>query len=208
MFKKLAIALIINFLTLGVLIAKSDKKNDSISSYKYYVGSSTFMLGNLAITNSPAFYQLNLGYRINKKDVISIEAITWKYYLPLGIPLGKFYNTDEEEYPGYVKVFGVGAVYQHFLWKGLFTSIRVLPVKTKYTNEYNHKIQSGFQLFSTIRLGYQIPIFKKKFFIEPAIVGTFWPINTNVPEDFAEKDRKWNKFHLIEPGVHFGYNFN
>lgn len=208
MFKKLALTLIINFLTLGILIAQSDKKNDSINFYTYYVGSNTFMLDNLAVTNSPSFYQLNVGYKFNKNNSISIEATTWKYYLPLGVPVWKSYRADEEEYPGDVKVFGIGVVYQHFLWKGLFTSLRVLPLKTIYTDENNHKIQSGFQLLSTIRLGYQISIFKKRFFIEPAIDGTFWPINTNVPENFGEKDRKWNKFHLIEPGLNVGYNFN
>ena len=34
----------------------------------------------------PSFYQLNLSYRITKRDIIIVEAITWKYYAPLDIP--------------------------------------------------------------------------------------------------------------------------
>ena len=56
------------------------------STYKRcFVGSSLFLLGNFATTNRPDFAQLNLGYRITGKDVISLELITWKSAWPLGI---------------------------------------------------------------------------------------------------------------------------
>jgi hypothetical protein len=60
------------------------------STYKrHFVGSSLFMLANLLpLSNPPAFYQLNYGYRLTPKDVVSIEAITWTYKAPLGIPYG------------------------------------------------------------------------------------------------------------------------
>jgi hypothetical protein len=45
----------------------------------YFIGSSFFMLGNFIPDdpNPPDFVQLNFGYRITPKDVISIEAKTW-----------------------------------------------------------------------------------------------------------------------------------
>lgn len=50
------------------------------SSYKrWFVGSTMFLLGNFSTTNNTEFAQLNLGYRITGKDVISLELITWKY---------------------------------------------------------------------------------------------------------------------------------
>ena len=56
------------------------------STYKkYFVGSTLFLLGNLATTNAPNFAQLNLGYRITGKDVITLEPKTWKYSWPNGI---------------------------------------------------------------------------------------------------------------------------
>ena len=47
------------------------------STYKRcFVGSTLFLLGNLDPVNPPGFAQLNLGYRITGKDVISLELIT------------------------------------------------------------------------------------------------------------------------------------
>ncbi|MFN3940908.1 MAG: hypothetical protein ACK4IY_09990, partial [Chitinophagales bacterium] len=46
------------------------------SAYKkHFIGSTLFLLGNLAQTNPPEFGQLNIGYRITGKDVISLECI-------------------------------------------------------------------------------------------------------------------------------------
>ncbi|MFA9212614.1 MAG: hypothetical protein ACEQSR_02055 [Candidatus Methylacidiphilales bacterium] len=53
-------------------------KNDTTYK-KCFIGSTLFMLGNLEPTNRPDFVQLNLGYRITAKDMVSIELNTWKY---------------------------------------------------------------------------------------------------------------------------------
>ena len=56
------------------------------STYKrWFIGSTVFLLGNLATTNPPDFAQLNFGYRITGKDVITLEPKTWKYSWPNGI---------------------------------------------------------------------------------------------------------------------------
>ena len=47
---------------------------------KFFIVSSLFTLSNLIPDkNSPDFYQLNLGYHITGKDVISLELKTGKY---------------------------------------------------------------------------------------------------------------------------------
>ncbi len=51
----------------------------------YFIGSSAFMIASVTETEeNPKFYQLNLGVRLTKEDSISLEAIKWKYYGPLG----------------------------------------------------------------------------------------------------------------------------
>lgn len=52
-------------------------KNDSTYK-KCFVGSTLFMLGNFSTVNRPDFAQLNLGYHITGKDVVSLELKTWK----------------------------------------------------------------------------------------------------------------------------------
>lgn len=189
----------------GTLLAQQGS-NKNQPYYKCYAGSSAFMLANLG-PNSNSFYQLNFGYRLTPKDVLSVEAITWRYDAPVGIPYGPSFGKDSEKYPGSIREYGVGLVYQRFWWKGLYSSLQVLPLKRKYLDENGKKIQSGFRLFSTLKTGWHIPILKNRFFIEPSVGATYWPVNTNVPQVFAAKDKKWNNYFLFEPGLHFGIKF-
>lgn len=176
---------------------------------RYFIGSTFLMLGNFIPddTNPPDFVQLNFGYQITPKDVISIEAKTWKYAWPLGIPYGESFQALEEKYPGYIRDFGIGLVYQRFLWKGAFTSVDAMNTFQTYVDSDNRKIQNGYQLFMTYRLGYHFQFFRNRFFIEPSVAITHWPIKANVPESFAKVEDKWPNYFLFEPGLHFGINF-
>lgn len=176
---------------------------------KFFVGSTLWELGNFIPDdpNPPDLVQLNFGYRITPKNVISIEAKTWKYAWPLGIPYGNLKQAPEEKYPGYVRAFGIGLVFQHFWWKGAYTSIDAGNMLQKYMDEDNKHIQNGYQLFMTYRLGYHFTFFKNRFFIEPSVAMTHWPVNTNVPESFAQLESKWHNYFLFEPGLHFGFKF-
>ncbi|MBA3890817.1 MAG: hypothetical protein H0X64_09805, partial [Gemmatimonadaceae bacterium] len=45
---------------------------------RHFIGSSLFTLANIVpLDDPPAFYQLNYGYHLTPKDVVSVEAITW-----------------------------------------------------------------------------------------------------------------------------------
>ena len=184
------------------------QKSEQDSTYRrYFIGSSLFLLGNFSPNNKPDFIQLNFGYRITPKDVVSIELITWKTAWPVGIPYGESFEAPEEEYPGYVRSLGVAFAYQRFLWKGAYAAVHAFNSRQSYFDESDNKIQNGYQLFMTFRLGYHIPLFKNRFFIEPSIAVTHWPINTNVPESFKVLEDKWNNYFLFEPGLHFGVKF-
>lgn len=196
-------------LVLAVSTVCGQKAVQDSTYRRSFIGSSFFILGNFLPDdpNPPDFVQLNFGYRITPKDVISLEAKTWRYAWPLGIPYGKSFEAPEEKYPGYIRDFGVGLVYQRFLWKGFYASIDAMNSLQRYVNEENLKIQNGYQLFMTYRLGYHLKLFKNRFFIEPSVAMTHWPVRTNVPESFAKLDNKWPNYFLFEPGLHFGINF-
>jgi hypothetical protein len=203
---------IVLFITVLVFAVSSGygQKTEQDSTYrKFYVGSTFVMLGNFLPNdpNPPDFVQLNFGCRISPKNVVAIEAKTWKYAWPIGIPYGKSFEAPEEKYPGYVRAFGVAFVYQHFWWKGAYTSIHAMNALQRYMDEDNKHIRNGYQLFMTYRLGYHFRLFKNRFFIEPSVAITHWPINTNVPESFAKLENKWPNYFLFEPGLHFGIKF-
>jgi hypothetical protein len=172
-----------------------------------YVGGSLFMLANLAPDDyPPRFYQLNAGYLITPRDRLSVEAITWRYYHPLGIPYGSSFMSAKEAYPGHVREYGVGVAYQRFLWNGLYSSLEAVPLLRQYYDSQDHEIGNGFQLFLTLRLGYHIDLFDRVF-LEPSIAFNQWPVSTNVPDGFAAQDRKWPSYFLFEPGLHMGVEF-
>lgn len=181
------------------------------STYKkWFVGSSLFvLLGNLDTKNPPNFYQLNIGYRLTGKDVITIEPKTWKYAWPNGIHpfFNDAYKKPEEKFPGYVREFGVSGSYQRFFWKGLYAELNVMPTLQIFKDESDKKIDNGFQLFNTYRVGYHIKLFKDRFFIQPSIAITHRAYHTKLPDGFKQQDDKWSKFIFREPGFHFGFNF-
>ena len=197
---------------LVLIVASSSQLNAQYakqdSTYrKYFIGSTLFMLGNLDSKNRPDFIQLNLGYRITGRDVIAIEFKTWKYGWPLGIPYGKSFEATEEQFPGYIREYGVALAYQRFWWKGVFTGIHVMNAWQSFFNDDGDEIDKGFQIFNTYRVGYHLKVFKDMFFIEPSIGVTHRPYHTEMPESFKQLDSKWSKFFIGEPGLHFGYNF-
>lgn len=194
-------------LTLHLQLNAQYAKKDSTYK-KCYVGSTMFVLGNFSPTNKPDFVQLNIGYRLTGKDVVSLELKTWKYAWSLGIPIiGDSFEAPEEEFPGYIREYGFTLVYQRFLWKGLYAGVHSMSAWQTFNDENDKEIGKGFQIFNTYRVGYHVKLFKDRFFIEPSIAITHRPFHTNMPDSFKQKDDKWPNYFLGEPGLHFGYNF-
>lgn len=153
-------------------------------------------------------YEIHVGYKITPKDRIELKAATWKLFEPMGIPLwDSNFRKESEWYPGRLRETGVGITYQHLLWKGLFAQIEILPLKTTYIGEDDKEMGNGFKLYTTYHLGYHIPLFKNRFFIEPQVHCNYWPINTNVPQAFEEKESQWNNYFLFEPNLYLGVKF-
>lgn len=182
-------------------------KSDSLSvqirkqdiSRRHAIGSSLFLLGNLG--DSVNFIQLNYGYQLTRKDIITAEAITWTYYEPLGT-----YGSSEKLYPGKVKSYGLGLGYQRFLWKNLFTTAEPTFFLQQFYDSDNKKIQKGFQLYLQFILGYRFEFLKKRLFVEPAYALKYWPVNTNFPASFNVIERGAPKYKF-EPSLNFGFRF-
>ena len=206
--QKKVLCIVFGLMMTGTLYVKAqyDKKD---STYKHwFVGSTIFLLGNVDKVNPPGFAQLNLGYRITGKDVISLELITWKHAWPLGINpfYDKAYGKPEEKYPGHIREYGLGLAYQRYFWKGLYTAVHVAPMWQTFKNENGNKVGDGFIIFNTYRVGYHVKLFKDRLFIEPSVGVAGRPYYSEMPDGFKEKDEKWPKW-TPEPGLHFGYNF-
>ena len=58
-----------------------------------------------------------------------------------------------------------------------------------------------------ITLATMYPLFKDRLYIEPQIHCNYWPIDTEGPQGFEEKEAKWNNYFLFEPNLFIGFNF-
>lgn len=199
------------FVVLAFMLASSlqvsaqNAKQDSTFK-RFYIGSSLFLLGNFDKKNPPEYVQLNFGYRITPKDVISIEFKRSIYAWPLGIPFGPSFDKSGLNYPGHARILAPTIGYQRFWWKGAYTSVYALNAFEKYMDEDKKKIGNGYTLYVNFHLGYQFKFFKNRLFFEPAIGCSYWPIRINVPESFKAVEKKWPNY-FIQPGLHFGFNF-
>jgi len=95
-FMKARIILLVAFFSVSISSVFSQTENQDNDYKKHFIGSTLFMLANLA-PDPPHYYQLNFGYRITPKDVISVEAITWEYKGPPGRPWGSDFENVESK---------------------------------------------------------------------------------------------------------------
>lgn len=187
------------------LHAQSAKQD---STYRrWFVGSTLYLLGNLDKVNNPEYVQLNVGYRITPKDVVSFRFKRSIYSWPIGIPFGSpSFDAPGKNYPGHARILAPTVGYQRFLWKGAYASVQALNAFEKYLDENNKKIGNGYTLYLDFYLGYQFRFFQNRFFFEPAIGCSYWPVRTNVPESFKSLEKDWPNY-FIQPGFDFGFNF-
>ncbi len=180
----------------------SNEKNLSVSTTYY-----TFLNFGEEKTNTH-HYEFHVGYNLTPKDRIGIKLATWKMFAPMGMPMQEQLKFDENNfYDGRLIENGLGVTYQRMLWKGLFATIEVLPQLKTYIDKNDKKIGNGFKLYTSYHLGYYISFFKDRVYLEPQIHCQYWPINTNVPQGFKEKDSKWNNYFLFEPNLYIGFKF-
>jgi hypothetical protein len=195
------------FVWASSLLGNAQHAKPDSTHKRWFVGSSFFLLGNLDNTNNPEYLQLNIGYRITPKDVISFRFKRSIYAWPIGIPFGSpSFDAPGKNYPGHARILAPTVGYQRFWWKGFYTSLYALNAFEKYKDESNKKIGNGYTLYLDFYLGYHFTFFKNRFFFEPGIGVSYWPIRTNVPESFKALEQKWPN-HFIQPNLDFGFKF-
>lgn len=199
------------FVVLSVMLTSALHVNAGVAQQdstnrRWYVGSSLFLFGNLDRVNNPEYVQLNVGYRLTPKDVISIEFKRSIYAWPLGIPFGPSFDAPGLNYPGHARILAPTVGYQRFWWKGAYTSVYALNAFEKYLDADRNKIGNGYTLYLNVHLGYQFRFWENRFFFEPALGCSYWPVRTNVPAAFKVVEHEWPNY-FFQPGLHFGFNF-
>lgn len=206
--KKLSFTILLVAISLTMAYSQKTSQIDTISTetmkeevkYKHSIGASLFMLSNF-FPEPADYYLLTYGYQLTQKDRVFVEFNTWKFAEPLGT-----YNDSEELYPGYVREYGIGVGYQHFFWKGLYSTVQATPFLKHYMDEDNKKIQNGFKVYMQFVAGYRFEFFHKRLYVEPAYALKYWPVDTNFPDSFAEIEEGAANY-IFEPSLNFGFKF-
>ena len=185
------------------------QSNNLKTDYKFSVSTTWYSFANWEKEKTNIqMYEFHFKYKLTPKDKIGIKFATWKLFEPMGIPWWDSHVMKESEYyPGRLRETGIGVSYQRMLWKGLFATVEILPMFNTYLDENKTKICNGFKLYTSYHIGYHIPFFKNRIFIEPQIHCSYWPIDTNIPQGFKEKEDRWNNYFLFEPNLYIGVNF-
>ncbi|OFX79196.1 MAG: hypothetical protein A2X12_01990 [Bacteroidetes bacterium GWE2_29_8] len=206
--KRITLALLFA-LSITIMFGQNQTKQSSeISTERKFSVSTTYysFLNFGEEKTNTHHYECHVGYKLTPKDKIGIKLATWKMFAPMGIPMQEQLKFDENNfYPGRLRESGLGVTYQRMIWKGLFTTVEILPQLKTYFDENDKKIGDGFKLYTSYHLGYHFSFFKDRVYIEPQIHCQYWPINTNTPKSFKEKDSNWNNYFIFEPNLYIGF---
>jgi hypothetical protein len=216
--KKPVFAIVLTFVSFSVFAQNSlSTGTDSDDVPNYSVSLPVIILPQLVMDSwndrmHTQHIEFHIKRHLDDKNIIGVKLATWRLFQPMGIVwwdglLDKL-DSQSEFYPGHVRETGIGISYQRMLWKGLFTTVEVLPQLKTYLDLDNNNVGNGFKLYNSFHLGYHISLGKKKrFFIEPQVHSQFWVFDTNTPDEFKTLDDKWRNYFLFEPNIYFGVNF-
>jgi hypothetical protein len=172
---------------------------------RWSVGTSAWMLAN-ALPDSPQFYYLEVDRTLAEGDALVLEAATWTYRAPIGIPYGSSFGDSAEEYPGFVRSIGLAFGWRHTLYRGLNASVRGFHFLQLYSEDDRPR-KTGYQLFLQTRLGWRWPASAPGFWIEPSIAFNWWPVEVGRPASFRAKDSRWPSYFLFEPWLNVGWHW-
>jgi hypothetical protein len=185
--------------------ARPIRAETSPDTSRWYVGTSAWMLAN-ALPDSPQFYYLEVDRTFQQRDALVLEAATWTYRAPIGIPYGSSFGDTSEEYPGFVRSMGLALGWRHNLYRGLNASVRSFHFLQLY-NEDDRPRKTGYQLFLQTRLGWRWAARAPGFWIEPSVAFNWWPVEVGRPASFRAKDSRWPSYFLFEPWLNAGWRW-
>lgn len=172
---------------------------------RWAVGTSAWMLAN-ALPDAPQFAFLEVDRAVGNRDELVLEALTWTYRAPIGIPYGSSYGDASERYPGFVRSLGLGLGWRHRLYEGFNVNAGAFHMLQIYSEDSRPR-RTGYQLFLQARIGWRWPTASTGFWVEPSLAFNWWPIEVGRPASFRAKDERWPSYFLVEPWLNLGWRW-
>lgn len=211
--KTLNITSVLNYRTFLVLLtaiissslfASHYNSTDTIQKEKKnYFATSVFILSSLIPDDDTYFYELDYGRKLTSKIDVIIGMNIYKYAAPMSTPIN-----DKTRYPGTVTSYGALFAFQYYYLKNLFIDQMINPLILDYHHAENKINHEGFMLLLATRLGYHYDfnMFNNPFFFEIGAEISYWPLNSNVPDEFKAID-DFFKSYVFSPAFQFGFTF-
>jgi hypothetical protein len=174
-------------------------------SGRWSVGTSAWMLANV-FPDPPQFYYLEVDRTVAPRDALVLEAATWTYRAPIGIPYGSSFGDASEEYPGFVRSIGLALGWRRSLYRGLNASARSFHFLQLYSEDDRPR-KTGYLLFLQARLGWRWAARAPGPWIEPSVAFNWWPVEVGRPASFRAKDSRWPSYFLFEPWLNVGWRW-
>jgi hypothetical protein len=191
-------------LALLLALARPIRAETAPTPGRWSVGTSAWMLAN-AFPDPPQFYYLEVARSFSQQEALVLEAATWTYHAPIGVPYWSS-SDSSDEYPGFVRSIGLALGWRHRLYRGLNASVRAFHFLQLY-NEDDRPQKTGYQLFLQARLGWRFDFRSVGLWIEPSIAFNWWPVEVGRPASFAAKDSRWPSYFLFEPWLNLGWRW-
>lgn len=194
-------------LSLALLLARAAPAGAEPDSddESWSVGTSAWIVAN-ALPDPPDFYYVELDRRIDDRNALVIEPVTWTYHAPIGIPYGSSFGDSAQDYPGYVRSVGVGVGWRHRFYRGFNASVRSFHFLQLY-HEDDRARTTGYQLFLQARVGWRWTPRASGFWLEPSVGFNWWPIEVGRPASFRAMDERWPSYFLFEPWLNAGWSW-
>jgi hypothetical protein len=186
-------------------LARSTWAETAPDTGRWSVGTSAWMLANV-LPDPPQFYYLEVDRTFTERDALVLEAATWTYRAPIGIPYGSSFGDAAEEYPGFVRSVGLAVGWRHHFYRGLNASVRSFHFLQLYS-ENDRPRKTGYQLFLQTRLGWRWAARAPGFWIEPSVAFNWWPVEVGRPDSFRARDSRWPSYFLFEPWLNAGWRW-
>jgi len=200
------------FICSFVYSEESTIREEFVQDYKFSISVPLLVFANFGEERTNTHhYEIHFNYDLTSKDRIGIKFATWSLFRPMGILWWEGamdINNESEFYPGRLRETGLGFIYQRMLWKGLFASVEILPLLKTYIDNNGNSISNGFKLYTSYHVGYHFSLLKNRLILEPQIHCQWWPIDTNIPNNFNANESKWHNYFLFEPNLYIGFKFN
>ncbi len=93
-----------------------------------------------------------------------------------------FQNFSHDSFTVYAYTLILG--YRRYFWKGLFAEAELYPAYNSIWSKITESYHPGYEMWTEFKIGYKIPLWKSKYYLQPAPGIGSGIFRTNAPPNY------------------------